>query len=82
MRIRVCAASFPLKLGFFVKEGRCMEVILRMVRGLPKARATRGCGPLSMKNTIAIKNEERERNAPPLLEREREREREREIMLA
>ena len=50
----------------------CKKEILRVVRGKPKARKTRGCGPLSMKNTIAIKNEERERNAPPLLERERE----------
>ena len=27
----VCAASFPLKLGIFVKEGKCKKVSLRVV---------------------------------------------------
>ena len=49
-----------------------MKVNVRVDRGLPKARPTRGCGPLSTQNTIALKNEERKRNAPPLLERKRE----------
>ena len=30
------------------------------------------CGPLCMRSTIAIKKDERERNAHPFLERERE----------
>ena len=29
----VCAASFPLKLGNFVKKGKCKKVSLGVVRG-------------------------------------------------
>ena len=76
----MCAASFPLNLGFFVKEGKCMKVGLRVVRGKPKARAMCVCVPLCTRNTMASKTKrEKEMRLHSRRERERERERERDL---
>ena len=48
-----------------------MKLSMSVVRGLPKASATRLGSPLCMKVAMASKKEEREGNAPPLM-RERE----------